>query len=133
MKTYMGNLANFVASLLVRAKFTNVFTFSCSALECAEPIVVRAGGFVRDVRLVDEERGAVVVSVLVVREVLADAEAVAGACERCLRGCCWDGGADSGAYRVVGLDTSAPESREQDGSGRWVFGFEVVLTVVRSF
>lgn len=127
----LGNLANFVVSLLVRAKFTNVFTFSCSALECPEPIVVVAGGFVREVRQVEEERGAVCVAVRVVRGVAADAESVACACERALRGAAWEGGADAGQYRVVGLDTAAPEMELQDSSGRWVCRFEVVLTVAR--
>lgn len=128
----LGNPANFVASLLVRTKFTNVFTFSCPALECAEPIVVVAGGFVRDVRQVEEERGAVTVCVRIVRNGEADARSVAEACERALRGAPWDGGADPGQYRVVGLDTTAPEFELRDSSGRFVFKFDVVLTVVRA-
>ena len=131
MMSELGNPANFVASLLVRAKFTNLFTFSCSALECAEPIVVTAGGFARDVRMTREERGAVTVSVRVVRNVEADARSVAEACERALRGSPWDPGMDSGQYRVCGLDTTAPELELQDGSGQYVYKFDVVLTVAR--
>lgn len=127
----LGNPTNFVKSLLVRAKFTNLFTFSCSALECPEPIVVTAGGFARDVRMTGEERGAVTVCVRVVRNVEADARSVAEACERALRGSPWDPGMDSGQYRVCGLDTTAPELELQDGSGRYVYKFDVVLTVAR--
>jgi len=127
----LGNPANFVASLLVRAKFTNVFTFSCSALECPEPITVAAGGFVRDVRMAAEERGAVTVTVRVVRNVEADARSVAEACERALRRAMWESGADSGQYRVCGLDTTAPAFELRDSSGRFVWKFEVILTVSR--
>jgi len=131
MKGELGNPANFVASLLVRAKFTNVFTQSCSALECPEPIVVAAGGFVRDVQMVSEERGAVTVCVRVVRNVEMDARSVAEACERALRGSPWDPGADSGQYRVCGLDTTAPSLELRDSSGRFVYRFDVILTVAR--
>ena len=127
----LGNLGNFVASLLVRAKFTNLFTFSCSALECPEPIVVTAGGFVRDVRMTSGERGAVTVTVRVVRNVEADARSVAEACERALRRARWEEGDDSGQYRVCGLDTTAPEYELRDSSGRFVYRFEVILTVAR--
>ena len=127
----LGNLGNFVASLLVRAKFTNLFTFSCPALVCPEPIVVAAGGFVRNVRMAEEERGAVTVAVRVVRNVSADAESAAYACERALRHARWEECAEAGQFRIVALDTSAPALELQDKSGRWVWKFEVVLTVVR--
>lgn len=127
----LGDPANLVASLLVRAKFTNVFTFSCSALECACPVVVEAGGFVRDVRLAEEERGAVTVAVRVVRDLEVDARSVAEACERALRRASWEDGAESGQYRVVSLDTTAPALELRDSSGRFVYLFDVLLTVVR--
>ena len=127
----LGDLGNFVALLLVKAKFTKVFTFSCSALECPEPIVVTAGGFVRDVRMAEEERGAVTVAVRVVRIVEADARSVAEACERALRRARWEEGDESGQYRVCGLDTTAPEFESRDSSGRFVYRFEVILTVSR--
>ena len=127
----LGNPAEFVKSLLFRAHFSKVFSFSCSALECPEPIVVTAGGFVRDARMTEEERGAVTVSVRVVRNVEADARSVAEACERALRGAPWDPGADSGQYRVCGMDTTAPASELRDSSGRFVYKFDVILTVAR--
>lgn len=127
----LGNPAYFIASLLVRAHFSEIFSFSCSALECPEPIVVTAGGFVRDVRMTEEERGAVTVTVRVVRNVEMDAHFIAEACERALRGAPWDPGDDSGQYRVCGLDTTAPALELRDSSGRFVYRFDVVLTVAR--
>ena len=131
MTSELGNPGNFVMSLLVRAKFTNLFTFSCPALVCPEPIVVTAGGFVRDVRMTSGERGAVTVAVRVVRNVEMDARSVAEACERALRRASWEEGDDSGQYRVCGLDTTAPEFELRDSSGRFVYRFEVILTVAR--
>jgi len=127
----LGSCANSIAKLLVEAKFTSVFTQSCSALECAEPIVVSSGGFVRDVRMAEEERGAVTVTVRVVRNVSADAESVACACEHALRRARWEMHAEAGQYRICGLDTAAPELELQDSSGRFVWKFEVILTVAR--
>ena len=127
----LGNAAEFVKSLLVRAHFSKIFSFSCNALECSEPIVVTAGGFVREARMTEEERGAVTVAVRVVRNVEADARSVAEACEWALRGAFWDAGAGSGQYRVCGLDTTAPALELRDSSGRFVYKFDVVLTVAR--
>ena len=127
----LGSCAVSVAKLLVDAKFTSVFTEIPSALACPEPIVVAAGGFVRDVRMAEEERGAVTVAVRVVRNVSANAESAAYACERALRRARWEECAEAGQFRIVALDTSAPALELQDKSGRWVWKFEVVLTVVR--
>ena len=93
--------------------------------------MVAAGGFVRDVRMAVEERGAVTVAVRVVRNVEADARSVAEACERALRRAMWESGADPGQYRVCGLDTAAPEFEMRDSSGRFVWKFDVILTVSR--
>lgn len=127
----LGSCADSVAKLLVKAKFTSVFTEIPSALACPEPIVAAAGGFVREVRQVEEERGAVTVSVRVVRNVRRNAESVACACERALRRARWEECADAGQFRICGLDTTAPELELQDSSGRWVWKFEVILTVAR--
>ena len=67
-----------------------------------------------------------------VGEVEADAEAVAGACERWVRRYGWERHAESGGWRICGLDTTAPSFVERDGSGRFVWGFDVICTVVRS-
>lgn len=127
----LGTCADSVANLLVKAKFMSVFTEIPSALACPEPIVVAVGGFVREVRQVGEERGAVTVSVRVVRNARRDAESVAYACERALRRARWEECADAGQFSIVGLDTTAPELELQDSSGRWVCKFEVILTVAR--
>lgn len=121
-----------IAKLLVDAQFTSVFTQSLSALDCAEPIIVSAGAFKREERFADEERGHIAVTVLVVRELAAEAERVAEECERCVRRASWEPYADAGRYRICGLDTSAPAFRERDSSGRYVWGFEVDVTVVRA-
>lgn len=125
--------ADSIAKLLAVAHFSCYFSkVSPSALDCAEPIVVVEGAFSRDSRLAEEERGSVVVAVLVVREVSADAESVAVAAEMAVRRADWEPYADAGAYRIVGIDTSAPAFKERDSSGRYVWAFDVTCTVVRS-
>ena len=43
----------------------------------------------------------------------------------------WEPVAENGSCRIVGLDTTAPSFKEIDGSGRFVWAFDVLLTVVR--
>ena len=125
--------ADSIRKLLVDAHFTSCFTKVCpSALDCAEPIVVTEGAFSRGSRLAEEERGSVVVTVLVVREVMADAESVAVAAELAVRGADWEPYADAGSCRIVGIDTTAPTFKERDSSGRYVWAFDVMCTVVRA-
>ena len=63
--------ADSIVKLLADAHFTSRFTKVLpSALDCEEPIVVTEGAFSRGSRLAEEERGSVVVTVLVVREVM---------------------------------------------------------------
>ncbi len=122
-----------IASLLADAHFTSYFTKVLpSALDCAEPIVVTEGAFVRDSRQAEEERGTVIVTVMVVREVAADAEVVATAAERAVRRADWEPYADAGSCRIVGIDTTTPAFKERDSSGRFVWSFDVTCTVVRS-
>lgn len=124
--------ADSIAKLLVDAHFTNCFTkVGPSALGCEEPIVVAEGAFGRDSRLAEEERGTVVVTVMVVREDSADAEDVAMSAERAVRRTNWEPYTDAGAYRIVGIDTSASSFKERDSSGRYVWKFDVTCTVVR--
>ena len=125
--------ADAIASLLADAHFTSYFTKVCpSVLDCAEPIVVTEDAFVRESRQAEEERGTVTVTVMVVREGAADAEAVATAAELAVRRADWGPYADAGAYRIVGIDIAAPVFKERDSSGRFVWSFEVTCTVVRS-
>ena len=125
--------ADSIAKLLADAHFTSCFTNVLpSALDCAEPIVVTEGAFSRGSRLAEEERGSVAVTVLVVREVMADAESVAAAAELAVRRADWEPYADAGGYRIVGIDTTAPAFKERDSSGRHVWAFDISCTVVRS-
>lgn len=125
-------LAFLVANALLDGDFASYFASVPSTAVEPEPIVLRQGGFERTSRMEDEERGTVTVTVLVVREVDATAEADANACEQWLRSYGWERHAENGSWRICGLDTTAPAFRERDGSGRFVWAFDVVLTVVRS-
>ena len=125
--------ADSIAEMLADAHFSCYFSkVSPSALDCPEPIVVLEGAFSRDSRMAEEERGTVTVTVLVVREVYADAECVATAAEWSVRRADWEPYADSGGCRIVGIDTTAPLYKERDSSGRFVWSFEVACTVVRA-
>ena len=125
--------AESIKKLLVDAHFTSCFTKVLPpALDCAEPIVVVEGAFTRDSRMAEEERGAVAVTVMVVREVAADAESAAVAAELAVRRADWEPYADAGSCRIVGIDTTAPAFKERDSSGRYVWAFDVMCTVVRS-
>lgn len=125
--------ADSIASLLADANFTSYFTkVRPSVLDCAEPIVVTEGAFEHDSRMAEEERGTVAVTVMVVREVAADAATVAITAERAVRRADWEPYAEAGPYRIVGIDTTAPAFKERDSSGRFVWSFDVACTVVRS-
>ena len=128
----MSRVANLIKEALFRGDFTNCFTKPVSALVCAEPIVVLEGAFARASRIDGEERGAIPVTVLVVREGADCAEDDAIACEQLLRGCDWERDAEAWPYRVVGLDSTAPRFKERDSGGRFVWEFTVELTVARS-
>lgn len=124
-------LSFLVAKALLEGNFASYFASLPSADVEPEPIVLREGKFERTSRMEHEERGTVAVAVLVVREVAATAEADAQACERWIRTYGWEPVAENGSWRIVGLDTTAPSFKETDGSGRYVWAFDVVLTVVR--
>lgn len=124
-------LSFLITKCLLEGDLASHFAKVPSAEGDAEPIVLREGAFEREARLPDGERGTVPVDVLVVREVGADAEAVAIACERWVRSWPWERNAEEWPWRVVGIDTSAPRFKERDSSGRYVWGFVVTVTVVR--
>lgn len=96
-------LSFLVAKALLEGNFASYFASLPSADVEPEPIVLREGKFERVSRMEHEERGTVTVRV-----------------------------AENGSWRIVGLDTMAPAFKETDGSGRHVWAFDVVLTVVRS-
>lgn len=124
-------LSFLVAKALLEGDFASYFASLPSADDEPEPIVLREGKFERVSRMEHEERGTVAVAVLVVREVAATAEADAIACEKWIRAYGWEPVAENGSWRIVGLDTTAPFFKEIDGSGRFVWAFDVLLTVVR--
>ncbi|WP_449316072.1 hypothetical protein [Rubneribacter sp.] len=124
-------LSFLVAKALLEGDFASYFASLPSADDEPEPIVLREGKFERVSRMEHEERGTVAVAVLVVREVAATAEADAIACEKWIRAYGWEPVAENGSCRIVGLDTTAPSFKEIDGSGRFVWAFDVLLTVVR--
>ena len=126
-------VAEMIASCLVDAEFPNVFPKSLpSALEFPEAIVLVQGAFECESRIEGEERGTVPVTVYVVRDVSAEGEAVANACERCIRHASWEPFSDAWPWRIAGIDTSAPFLKERDSSGRFVWQFEVRVTAVRA-
>ena len=125
--------ADSIAKMLADAHFSCYFSKVLpSTLDCPEPIVVLEGAFERESRTAEEERGTVLVTVLVVREAAAYAEDVAVAAEQAVRRTDWEPYADSGHYRIVGIDTTAPSFKERDSSGRHVWSFSVECTVVRA-
>lgn len=126
------HLSFLIAKALLEGDFASHFASIPSAVEDPEPVVLRQGKFERASRIEGEERGTVAVTVLVVREVDATAEADANACERWIRRFGWERHAENGSWRICGLDTTAPAFKERDSSGRFVWQFDVNLTVVRS-
>ena len=129
-----GGAADVVAALLRALGCGDVFVCPPSAHLCAEPIVVACGAWARDSRQADgSERGVRHVEVLACREDPRAAEAVACALERSVRTASWAGLGTGWHMRVVAADTEAPTPRGRDGSGRWVWGFTVRLTIARYF
>lgn len=125
-------LSFLVAKALLEGHFASYFARIPSAADDPEPIVLREGTFERTARMDDTERGTVAVTVLVVREVESEVEDVAERAERWVRSYGWEPVSENGTWRICGLDTTAPHFKERDDSGRFVYTFDVILTVVRS-
>ena len=129
-----GGAADVAAALLRSLGYGNVFTAPPAASLCAEPIVLAAGEFARDARQADgTERGTLPVGVTVCCDDPRDAEATVHAVERDLRLADWTGENTGWHVRVVAVDTAAPRSLGRDGSGRWLWGFTLLLTIERDF
>lgn len=129
-----GGVCEAVATLLRTLGYANVFTSPPSARLCCEPIVLTCGEYAREARLADGiERGTQAVGVLVCCEDPCDAEATCRAVERDLRRSPWTGSGDGWHCRVAAVDSGAAEYRGRDSSGRWLWRFELVLTVERDF
>ena len=126
-------LSTLIKNARVSGDFSGYFsTFPPSAAEHPECVVVLEGEFERESRIEGEERGTVPVTILVVREVAADAEAVAIACEQWLRSYGWERDSEAWPWRIAGIDTTAPAFKERDSSGRFVWEFTVTVTAARS-
>ena len=92
------------------------------------------GALEREARLADgTERGRVPVDVLVCCEAARDAEATCRAVERDLRRGSWTGAGEGWRCRVAAADSGGSAPRGRDGSGRWLWGFTLILTVVIDF
>ena len=101
-----GEVAGAVASMLCELGFSGVFCAPPPAGFCAEPIVVTQGPFAREARLADgSERGRVDV------------------------GAAWP--IDVDGVRIASADSDGSGPRGRDGSGRWLWGFTLICTVVR--
>lgn len=126
-----GGVADVVATLLRALGYANVFCSPPPARVCCEPIVLTQGALERGARLADgTERGTVPVGVLVCCEDPRDAEATCRAVERDLRRDTWAGAGDGWRCRVCAADSGGSASRGRDGSGRWLWGFTLTMTVV---
>lgn len=129
-----GGVADVVAVLLRALGYGNVFTCPPPAHVCCEPIVLSQGSWEREARLADgAERGRVPVDVTVCCESARDAEATCRAVERDLRRDPWEGAGDGWRCRVSAADSGGCAPRGRDGSGRWLWGFTLTLTVVIDF
>lgn len=126
-----GGVAGAVAALLRALGYGNVFCSPPPARVCCEPIVLTQGAWEREARLADgTERGRAPVDVLVCCEDPRDAEATCRAAERELRRDSWTGAGDGWHCRVAVADSGGSAPRGRDGSGRWLWGFTLTLTVV---
>lgn len=126
-----GGVADAVATLLRALGYGNVFCSPPPARVCCEPIVLAQGAWEREARLADgTERGRVPVDVLVCCEDPRDAEATCRAVERNLRRDSWTGVGEGWRCRVGSVDSGGAAPRGRDGSGRWLWGFALILTVV---
>lgn len=130
--TVCVDVADLIDEALAEGGFSKRFSKVVpSALDVEEPVVVSAGRFARESRIEGEERGRVLVCVLVVREASPDAEAVAGDIERHLRRFDWERSFESGSWRIVGVDSAGAAFKERDSSGRFVWQVDIEVTAVR--
>ena len=107
----------------------DVFVRRPGVMECPDPVTIGHARYTRDERMVDGERGTCKVCVHVCRDTDAEARDAAECCERALKQGSWE---RYGEDAVVSVDASAPEFKERDSSGRYVYELEVVLVVDRS-
>lgn len=124
--------AAMVAQALRRTGLRGVFERPPAALTCSEPVVVADAGWRSCTTGADGGmRGVAVVAVLTCRDRASEARVRCEAAEHALRRARWGACAFSGEWEVTACTTSPPEPKGRDGSGRWLWGFEVELTMRR--
>lgn len=127
----MSGAAGFACAVLRGLGYSNVFDVAPSVRVCCEPIVLGGNGFECEARFADGSvRGTEKVSVLVCCDDARDSENTCRAVWADLRGCGWPGLAALDCCRVVAVACGVPTYRGRDGSGRWLWGFEMDCTVV---
>ncbi len=130
--------AGVVACALRSCGYANVFDRVPSGRACAEPIVVRPGGWEREARFPDGvERGREKVRVHVCMDSEIDAVNTAAGLSRDLPRVDWLGASvgcgalrAASGVRVLEADCGAVEELGRDSSGRWVVSIEVSCVVV---
>ena len=124
--------AAMVAEALRRSGQNGVFEDPPSALACSEPIVVADAGWRSCTTGVgDGMRGTALASVLVCRDRARDARIRCEAAESAIRQTRWGSYAFAGDWSAAACATTPPEPKGRDGSGRWLWGFDVELTMKR--
>ena len=126
-----GGVADVAVALLRALGYRNAFAHPPTAEACCEPIVLTPGAWEREARMADgAERGRVPLDVLVCCESPHDAEATCRAVERDLQRDSWTGSGEGWRCRVAAVDSGGSAPRGRDGSGRWLWGFTLTMTVV---
>ena len=110
-----------------------MFTSPPAAWLCPEPCVVTDEGWER-VSLLDSkyERGVAAVYVLICRIDPEEAGSVAREMERKLRSANWSPVERGDWFRVIQADSEPPADPGRDSSGRWLRGFRVRITAMRT-
>ena len=124
--------AAMVARVLRRSGHKGVFEQPPTALMCSEPVVVSDAGWRACSKgAAGDVRGVAVVNVLVCRDRASEARIRCEAVEQAIRRARWGAYAFAGEWEVTACSTAPPEPKGRDGSGRWLWGFEVELTMRR--
>ncbi len=125
------NEAQAVAGWLAGAGIAGVCACAPSALACPEPVVCLLGAWERAARTHAIDRGVRTVEVIVCREIPAQAEAAAFACQDAVEATDWGQVELDGGAAVRGVDTGIPVPAGCDGSGRLLWRLDVRVTVER--
>ena len=127
----MSGTAGFVCAALRGLGYSNVYDVPPSVRVCCEPVVLCGSGLDVEARFADgSARGKEKISVLACCDDARDAESTCRGVWADVRGYGWAGIAALGGWRVVSVTAGLPTYRGRDGSGRWLWGFEMDCTVV---